>query len=65
MDEQPFQDVTLRQDWLAKLKQFLGKFWQLSLVMKLARWATYAYVAQAAAGFSVGLALPWVRLFTK
>jgi hypothetical protein len=32
--------------------------------LKLARWAAYAYTAQAVAGFAIGLALPWLRLFT-
>jgi hypothetical protein len=31
----------------------------------VARWAAYAYAAQAAAGFAIGLALPWMRLFTQ
>jgi hypothetical protein len=33
--------------------------------LHLARLAAYAYAAQAAVGFAIGLALPWVRLLTQ
>ena len=33
--------------------------------LNLARWAAYAYAAQAAGGFAIGFALPWMHLFTQ
>ena len=54
------QDVTTPPN-AVKVKRFLAECGHLPL----AKWAAYAYTAQAAVGFAIGLALPWVRLFTQ
>ena len=58
------QEVTPQKS-VVKVKRFLVECEHLPRAVNLATWAAYAYAAQAAAGFVIGLALPWVRLFTQ
>jgi hypothetical protein len=57
MAEQSSQNVTPRETVSRRCEHVFGG-------LQLAKLATYIYAAQAAAGFAVGLTLPWVRLLT-
>jgi hypothetical protein len=49
----------------AKVNGPLAEYEHPPGALYLARLAAYAYAAQAAVGFVIGLALPWVRLLTQ
>jgi hypothetical protein len=65
MAAQPSQDMTPPPKWAVKVKRLLAECEHLPRALHLATWAAYAYAAQAAAGFAIGLALPWLRLLTQ
>jgi hypothetical protein len=65
MAAQPSQVETPPPKWVVKVKRWLAEGEHLSGAIDLARWAAYVYIMQAAAGFAIGLAIPWVRLFTQ
>ena len=65
MAAQPSENVTPPPKWVVKVKRLLAECEYLPRALHLARWVAYAYAAQAAAGFAIGLAVPWVRLLTQ
>jgi hypothetical protein len=65
MPAQLSQDVTPPPKRAVKVKRLFVGSEHLPRAWGLARWAACAYAAQAAAGFAIGLALPWVRLLTQ
>jgi hypothetical protein len=57
-----FSSADARPKWAVKVQRLLAQCEHLPRALHLAKWAAYAYAAQAAAGVAIGLALPWVRL---
>ena len=65
MPAQLSQDVTPPPKPAVKVQRLFVESEHLPRALGLARWAAYAYAAQAAAGVAIGLTLPWVRLLTQ
>ena len=65
MAAQLSQDATKPPKCGVKVRQYLAECEKRPRTLNLAKWAVYAYVAQAVTGFAIGLALPWSRLFTQ
>jgi hypothetical protein len=62
---QESQDVTLHPKWRVKVKRLLAESGRFTRASNLVKWVACAYMAQALAGFAIGLSIPWIRLFTK
>jgi hypothetical protein len=65
MTLQESHDVTPCAKWRVKVERQLDQFSRLTRASKFLKWAACAYLAQALAGFAVGLSIPWIALFTK